>query len=556
MKQIALLSLLLTACVDKTCPEPAVNDGNRCICPEGMEWTGTGCAGIPGWDAGMDVGPDTLVSDANQDTSVPDAATDPMVDTSDDASLPPSENVSLRFPWNGYYTGSPHVPDGGGHSPLRPRFVWELVPDADSYQIQIDDSCDQPATCDFRSTELDERVVETSFRAPALDVSTEAPVGTRYAWRVRACRRSACSDWSSTRYVNVGRVPTDTDGDGYPEVLVTEPELETGGVLRVYSGDGFFESNEPRSISSDGFGGVAAGDFDADGFSDVVVTNARTDRVTIHWGGLGGVESSSSRSFPVANFQVADTGDVDGDGFDDLVYGGSDGLTIWFGHPRSSPDRRVEVDGELRASGLRVGGDLDGDGFADIVANQVGSGLAIIDFRGASRSTGLTGTAFCVVDEDGDGFDDVALHTTQLDPRLNEVSVYRGGRGGLSSRRVPIASSATVFVDPLLGCGDFDGDGAPEFVISQRGELWIVASEGEELVPLPSGSGATNCHALGVGDTNSDGFDDLHCGDIDFRRMPDRNGALFSLSGNSTALTISRELLATSYSTLGADVLN
>jgi hypothetical protein len=45
---------------------------------------------------------------------------------------------------------------------------------------------------------------------------------------VRACRPDKCSDWSEVRYVNVGRLFDDFNGDGYSDVIVGADRQDAG----------------------------------------------------------------------------------------------------------------------------------------------------------------------------------------------------------------------------------------------------------------------------------------------------------------------------------------
>lgn len=554
MKPVILLSLLFTsACVDKTCPEPAVNDGDRCICPEGMEWTGTGCGEIPDWDAGSDAG-----RDSGSDTEVPDTSPDVGRDVSDDVGRPPSEDAVLRFPWNGYYTGSLHVPGTVPNPPLRPRFIWEPVADADEYEIQLDDSCERAATCDFPTPEVHQRTVDTFFRPELpLTVPSTSPVGSRYFWRVRACRGASCSGWTTARYLNVGRVQGDLDGDGYPEVVITEPELETGGVFRVYSGNEYFDGGTPRSFPGDGWYAIASGDIDGDGFSDFATTNLLVNRLTIYWGGPGGIEAATTTSASVAPMAAMAISDVDGDGFDDVVHGGSDGVSIRFGGERSAPIREVEASPVVSEWGLRAVGDLDGDGLTDVVVKS-GTDFLLLDAAGDVRNIDVTGRSFCVTDIDQDGLLDVVVSRVRIEPAQTTLVAYRGTNTGLSDREVSLAmTNARWSPDHALACGDFGGDGQITVGVGGDAGIWFASDTSQYVVTLPTSSlAAAKCSSISVGDADSDGRDDLHCGDISFRRERTTNGVVFSFRGREEDLRLNREILAESFSTLGAAIAN
>src|SRR5690606_24010913 len=132
-----------------------------------------------------------------------------------DQSSPP-DAPTLLAPANGAFTGSVWA-DGA----LRPRFRWHPVANASSYELQVEDTCPviELGNCGFPSPEVSEvGLTAGDFQlAVPLPVSTTVPVGRRYYWRVRACNIAGCSDWSATRYLNVGRLGNDFNGDGYAD---------------------------------------------------------------------------------------------------------------------------------------------------------------------------------------------------------------------------------------------------------------------------------------------------------------------------------------------------
>src|SRR3569623_2300442 len=128
----------------------------------------------------------------------------------------------LLQPEQGAATGSVWAP-----ASLTPLFQWTAVAGASSYELQVDDSCVTPVECPFPTPEIGVTVQQPRYQAPPLAVSSVAPVGRRYSWRVRACADS-CGGWSPTFLVAVGRQNQDLNGDGYADLVIgasgaTEP---------------------------------------------------------------------------------------------------------------------------------------------------------------------------------------------------------------------------------------------------------------------------------------------------------------------------------------------
>jgi hypothetical protein len=184
-----------------------------------------------------------------------------------------------RLPMNGAYVGVMTVPGS-----LRPKFGWEgsTVQGGASVRYELQYSTDKNFGAAVTTTQM---TTATNFQ-PAADLpnlSTLAPVGARYWWRVRACAGSACSAYSMARYVNVGRVPNDFNGDGFSDLAVVLPGKDAGGMNEVGEARVYFGANSASFASTAGwtmtgtspgsvyrFGFV--GDINADGFADVAVT--------------------------------------------------------------------------------------------------------------------------------------------------------------------------------------------------------------------------------------------------------------------------------------------
>jgi FG-GAP-like repeat len=401
----------------------------------------------------------------------------------------------LLRPMRGAYTGSLHAP--AAMATLRPTFSWSAVAPtcgALTYQIQADDSC-MPgalAACAFPSPELDAKGIAATKYAPAQDlkVATTAPVGAFYAWRVRACDGNAqCGAWSEVRYLHVGRVREDIDGDGYGDLLA----LSSDG-LEVYLGTSQFNpSNSSHTLPYTGAGAPLSfvGDVNGDGFGDFFGTSSYSPSSgfapTLYLGGhdvtaLTTVILTKTAGGPSTMLLTNSAGDLNGDGFADLIVQWAYSITtpqtelrIFFGGATlaNTPDLSIPGpyvnDYTLQHSG-RIG-DVNGDGFEDIALTAFsdgGSNGGVVQiFAGGPQpsktvAASVTTTAATYQiepagDVNGDGFDDAVVV-------LAGTGYYL--YAGAAQLPTAFANSWTAaWAAGAVGGFDLDRDGFADFLI-------------------------------------------------------------------------------------------
>lgn len=496
------------------------------------------------------------------------------------APLPAPAVPSLRSPWNGLYTGSVHSPDA-----LRPTFHWAAVPSATSYDLALDSSCDPASfrSCPFSNASVAGGITTTSFRPPdALPVATSRPVGARFYWRMRACNAAGCSDWTDVRYLNVGRLADDFDGDGYSDLSVAT--FQDNKVFH-YQGSASGLVTTPRVCFGDPswshYGNaLAIGDFNGDGFGDAAFAADTSDGAGLVAVALGG---PSGLPCPVTQYialtppagvtefgrSLAGPGDLDGDGFDDLVEGGSSATALYvvsggklgFAAPVAVavPTGFTAVSvGPVLAAG---GGDLDGDGYIDTAFpvsqpqnQQVSAGFSVL--RGGPNGVtapaggvftqpvlGSFGTSLAIGDFDGDGLADVfAGATDKTAPEPSSFGfVYRGAAGG------PPSGTMTMLANPAVGRAF--GQSSAEVVRAGTATALVVSDDNAGAVYVfLGGQLATTVHdsssgrrygiSVGGGDFSGDGFTDLVVGATD-QPLPNQGpsaGSVFIYGWTAAAL--------------------
>jgi hypothetical protein len=255
----------------------------------------------------------------------------------------------------------------------------------------------------------------------------------------------------------VRAVTADVDQDGVEDVIVgpgpgipTEIKVFSGEDFPVSPGTSLLASGYAFELSFTGGVFLSAGDVNADGFPDVVVTPDE--------GGGPRVRIVSGRDRAViADFLGIDDpdfrggartalGDLNGDGNVDLIvaagFGGGPRVAIFDGEslrPGQTPVKLANdffvFEQELRNGAFVAAGDIDGDGFADLIAGGGPGGgprvYALSGFALTEQSGAITPVAnFFAGDTDNRGGVPVAAKDIDGD---NRADILAGAGEGAQS---------------------------------------------------------------------------------------------------------------------------
>ncbi len=451
-----------------------------------------------------------------------------------------------------------------------------------NFAVKLGTQPTSPVTLTFSSTDLTEGIVDQSITFLPTDDVTNPKTVTIQALddeyfdgdqRYSIVISDAVSDDSNFNGISVNDISVINKENNYITTIIDSDKSR----LRT----SFLDSPVMFGAS------VAAGDFDNDGFNDIAVgeyiSNSSTSgAVYVYFGSAQGYSKTNMTSIysDLSGRRFGEkvaTGDFNNDGYDDLVVGnrsfrptgsytGEGRVQVYFGGEsglESSPSWSfLGVPGSFTGDSVAAE-DLNGDGADEIIVSTyledangfVNSGRVYI-FNGVPPggypstvpTTVITGTQdehrFGTVvapggDVDGDGYNDLlvgAHYRPNTSTHTGTVYVYSGSASGVNTSPSWVVSMANLnnrFGRYLSSAGDVNGDGIDDILVGATGygsfsnyteERAMVfygrsAFEGgpsttpDWLMQTPytygTGFGST---LAAIGDVNNDGFADILVG--------------------------------------------
>lgn len=343
------------------------------------------------------------------------------------------------------------------------------------------------------------------------------------------------SAWSQAASYPVARnvlrlVATDLDGDGDVD-LAAAGDIEEGDAvlsLLTNAGDGTFGAADDRTLDDRDAWGLAAGDLDHDGRTDLVATTIGLtgsptvgphDWLRVFWNGEAGL-GAPARLTGASEFLVAtqvELADLNGDGALDVVtlenfnasfyFDQVSSVSVILGHGDRTFDAISCFDdvgptaffywGDLRSGRFR-------DGQRDLVAARRNA-LCVFPNRGAGQfdpaqpiGVGAIGTS---LDLNADGYGD--LVTANLDTVAVLLAVGDG----------TFVHGQSFVGLVYIGCADLSHDGLPDVVtIDDQARLVVLFNVGSgafDRSPPNVWTLPADASAIAVADLNGDHYADL-----------------------------------------------
>jgi hypothetical protein len=293
-------------------------------------------------------------------------------------------------------------------------------------------------------------------------ISNPAPAFHKY---VKALTLDPGREWRFNPLV------IDANKDGHPDLVATDRLQKPSLHIWLGDGKGAFTPMKP-SWTDIGYGALATGDINGDGFPDIVVASHFGSVQTLLSDGKGGYSEKVMHRDD--GYVAAQLVDLKGDGHLDLILLGyqSAGIEVYFGDGKGNWKLHTTLPtpspGSTMPGRALAVGDFNEDGHPDLVVAFQRWGVYVYYGDGKGGFTGgpvdfysrtKEFQSIAIADVNHDGHLDVVINGTVGDPdQPNGPDVYLGdGHGGWKASSLGLKT--LKFTQAGVALGDLDRDG-------------------------------------------------------------------------------------------------
>lgn len=303
----------------------------------------------------------------------------------------------------------------------------------------------------------------------------------------------------------------DLDKDGYPDLVVANSGSNNISTL-INKRDGTFDDLATTIYNTGGNPtGLAAGDFNKDGYPDIAVVENGSSQVSVFLNDkTGSLQLQSSNGTGTAPSWIT-VADFDKDGNLDIAAVTSENsITVLNGFGNGNFSAAPAVPTVINPICIAAS-DFNQDGYVDLaVTGNTDQVVQLISGRpggafGLNATVGVNPTASVSADFDGDGKKDLAV----VNSGANSVSVLKGLGNGLFSAGATLATGSNP---SAILAADLNGDGKIDLILTARGigKVQVFLGNGDGTFQAGTSYGVGNSPAaLALQDLNNDSHLDL-----------------------------------------------